>query len=53
MVDAQHSWWFPEEIPDDPILYRAFESNTKYADNRPRRVLRSSHGGNAPLSLFV
>jgi hypothetical protein len=22
MVDVQHSWWFPEEIPDDPILYR-------------------------------
>jgi len=27
IVDIQHSWWFPEEIPDDPILYRAFESN--------------------------
>lgn len=27
MVDVQHSWWFPEEIADDPILYRAFESN--------------------------
>jgi len=27
MVDIQHSWWFPEEIPDDPILYRSFESN--------------------------
>jgi thiosulfate reductase/polysulfide reductase chain A len=27
MVDIQHGWWFPEEIPDDPILYRAFESN--------------------------
>ncbi len=27
MVDIQHSWWFPEELPHDPILYRAFESN--------------------------
>lgn len=27
VVNVQHDWWFPEEIPDDPILYRAFESN--------------------------
>ena len=27
MVDIQHSWWFPEETPDNPVLYRAFESN--------------------------
>ena len=27
MVDVQYGWWFPEEIPEDPILYRAFESN--------------------------
>ncbi len=27
MVDVQHSWWFPEEVAEDPILYRAFESN--------------------------
>ncbi|MFC1903115.1 molybdopterin-dependent oxidoreductase [Chloroflexota bacterium] len=27
MVDVQHGWWFPEEIPDEPVLYRTFESN--------------------------
>ncbi|MFC1979489.1 molybdopterin-dependent oxidoreductase [Chloroflexota bacterium] len=27
VVDVQHGWWFPEEIPDKPVLYRAFESN--------------------------
>jgi len=27
VIDVQHGWWFPEEIPDDPILYRIFESN--------------------------
>jgi anaerobic selenocysteine-containing dehydrogenase len=27
MIEAQHGWWFPEEIGEDPLLYRAFESN--------------------------
>jgi len=27
MVEVQHGWWFPEEIADDPVLYRVFESN--------------------------
>ncbi len=27
MIEAQHGWWFPEEIPEDPLLYRVFESN--------------------------
>lgn len=27
MVSVEHGWWFPEEIPEDPILFRAFESN--------------------------
>ena len=27
MVSVQHGWWFPEEIPEDPVLFRAFESN--------------------------
>ena len=27
MIEAQHGWWFPEEIAEDPILYRVFESN--------------------------
>lgn len=28
MVDAQHSWWFPERDPKLPGLYGAFDSNT-------------------------
>jgi anaerobic selenocysteine-containing dehydrogenase len=27
MIEAQHGWWFPEEIAEDPVLYRVFESN--------------------------
>jgi anaerobic selenocysteine-containing dehydrogenase len=27
MIEVQHGWWFPEEIAEDPILYRVFESN--------------------------
>jgi len=27
MIEAQHGWWFPEEIGEDPSLYRVFESN--------------------------
>jgi anaerobic selenocysteine-containing dehydrogenase len=27
MVDVQHGWWFPEEIPEDPVLYGVFQSN--------------------------
>ncbi len=27
IIEAQHGWWFPEEIAEDPILYRVFESN--------------------------
>ena len=27
VIEAQHGWWFPEEIPEDPILFRAFDSN--------------------------
>jgi len=27
MVSVSHAWWFPEEIPDDPVLFRVFESN--------------------------
>lgn len=27
MVEAQHGWWFPEQIGDDPILFGVFESN--------------------------
>ncbi|NIS72473.1 MAG: molybdopterin-dependent oxidoreductase, partial [Proteobacteria bacterium] len=27
MIEAQHGWWFPEEIAEDPSLYRVFESN--------------------------
>lgn len=27
MIEAQHGWWFPEEIAADPVLFRAFESN--------------------------
>ncbi len=27
MVEVQHGWWFPEEIAEDPVLYRLFESN--------------------------
>lgn len=27
MVEAQHGWWFPEQIGEDPILFGVFESN--------------------------
>ena len=27
MIEIQHGWWFPEEIAEEPVLYRAFESN--------------------------
>ncbi len=27
VIEAQHGWWFPEEIADDPLLYGVFESN--------------------------
>ena len=27
VIEAQHGWWFPEEIAEDPVLYRVFESN--------------------------
>ncbi len=27
MVEAQHGWWFPEEIGDDPELFGVFKSN--------------------------
>ena len=27
MIEAQHGWWFPEELAEDPVLYRVFESN--------------------------
>ena len=27
MIEVQHGWWFPEEIAEDPVLYRVFESN--------------------------
>ncbi len=27
MIEVQHGWWFPEEIADEPVLYRVFESN--------------------------
>lgn len=27
MVDVQHGWWFPEEIPEDPVLFGVFQSN--------------------------
>ncbi len=27
MIEAQHGWWYPEEIAEDPVLYRAFEIN--------------------------
>jgi anaerobic selenocysteine-containing dehydrogenase len=27
MVEAQHGWWYPEEIGEDPVLYKAFEIN--------------------------
>ena len=27
MIEVQHGWWFPEEIAEEPVLYRAFESN--------------------------
>ena len=27
MVESQHGWWFPEEIGEDPVLFRVFESN--------------------------
>ncbi len=27
VVSIQHGWWFPEENPEDPILYRVFECN--------------------------
>jgi len=27
MIEVQHGWWFPEEIAEEPVLYRVFESN--------------------------
>jgi len=27
MIEAQHGWWYPEEIASDPVLYKAFEIN--------------------------
>jgi anaerobic selenocysteine-containing dehydrogenase len=27
VIEAQHGWWFPEEIAEDPILYKVFEMN--------------------------
>ena len=33
VVSAQHHWWFPEQSPEEPSLFGAFESNINVCTN--------------------
>jgi anaerobic selenocysteine-containing dehydrogenase len=33
IVSAQHHWWFPEQPPEEPSLFGAFESNINVCTN--------------------